>query len=88
MAAAVGLLLRTIQRIWQAHRLQPRRLRTFKRSKDPAFAEKVEDNVGLYMHPPAYAVVLSIDEKSQIQALDQARFLKRQLSLPVSTISQ
>jgi hypothetical protein len=73
MAAAVGLSLRTIQRIWQAHRLQPHRLRTFKRSKDPAFAEKVEDIVGLYMHPPAHAVVLSIDEKSQIQALDRTQ---------------
>src|SRR2546423_650134 len=61
----------TIQRIWEAHRLQPHRLRTFKRSKDPAFAEKVEDIVGLYMRPPAHAVVLSIDEKSQIQALDR-----------------
>ena len=71
MAAAVGLSLRTIQRIWEAHRLQPHRLRTFKRSSDPAFAEKVEDIVGLYMHPPAHAVVLSIDEKSQIQALDR-----------------
>jgi transposase-like protein len=50
MAAAVGLSLRTIQRIWEAHRLQPHRLRTFKRSKDPAFAEKVEDIVGLYTY--------------------------------------
>jgi transposase len=73
MAAAVGLSLRTIQRIWEAHRLQPHRLRTFKRSKDPAFAEKVEDIVALYMHPPAHAVVLSIDEKSQIQALDRTQ---------------
>src|SRR5438876_6752875 len=73
MAAAVGLSLRTIQRIWEAHRLQPHRLRTFKRSKDPAFAEKVEDIVGLYMRPPAHAVVLSIDEKSQIQALDRTQ---------------
>jgi len=73
MAAAVGLSLRTIQRIWQAHRLQPHRPRTFKRSNDPAFAEKVEDIVGLYMHPPAHAVVLSIDEKSQIQALDRTQ---------------
>src|SRR6202140_5356027 len=73
MAAAVGLSLRTIQRIWEAHRLQPHRLRTFKRSQDPAFAEKVEDIVGLYMHPPAHAVVLSIDEKSQIQALDRTQ---------------
>ena len=73
MAKAVGLSLRTVQRIWQANRLQPHRLRTFKRSTDPAFAEKVADVVGLYMHPPAHAVVLSIDEKSQIQALDRTQ---------------
>jgi transposase len=73
MAKAVGLSLRTVQRIWETHRLQPHRVRTFKRSNDPAFAEKVEDVVGLYMHPPAHAVVLSIDEKSQIQALDRTQ---------------
>lgn len=73
MARTMGLSLRTIQRIWAAHRLQPHRLRSFKRSNDPAFAEKVEDIVGLYMHPPAHAVVLSIDEKSQIQALDRTQ---------------
>ncbi|MFP1133202.1 IS630 family transposase [Asticcacaulis sp. W401b] len=73
MAKASGLSLRTIQRIWEAHDLQPHRLRTFKRSKDPAFAEKVEDIVGLYMHPPAHALVPSIDEKSQIQALDRTQ---------------
>lgn len=73
MAKAAGLSLTTIQRIWKAHKLAPHRLRTFKRSNDPAFAEKVEDIVGLYMHPPAHAVVLSIDEKSQIQALDRTQ---------------
>lgn len=73
MARAVGVSLRTVQRIWQAHRLQPHRIRTFKRSNDPAFAEKVEAIVGLYMSPPAHAVVLSIDEKSQIQALDRTQ---------------
>jgi transposase len=73
MAGAVGISLRTVQRIWEAHRLQPHRVRTFKRSSDPAFAEKVEDIVGLYMQPPAHAVVLSIDEKSQIQALDRSQ---------------
>jgi transposase len=73
MADAAGLSLRTIQRIWEAHKLQPHRLRTFKRSNDPAVAAKVEDIVGLYMHPPAHAVVLSIDEKSQIQALDRTQ---------------
>jgi transposase len=73
MATTAGLSLTTIQRIWKAHKLAPHRLRTFKRSNDPAFAEKVEDIVGLYMHPPAHAVVLSIDEKSQIQALDRTQ---------------
>ena len=73
MAKAVGVSLRTVQRLWDAHRLQPHRLRTFKRSNDPKFAEKVEDVVGLYMDPPAHAVVVSIDEKSQIQALDRTQ---------------
>jgi transposase len=73
MAKAVDLSLSTVQRIWEQHKLQPHRWRTFKRSNDPAFAEKVEDVVGLYMNPPAHAVVLSIDEKSQIQALDRTQ---------------
>jgi transposase len=73
VARAAGISLRAVQRIWEAHRLQPHRLRTFKKSKDPAFAEKVEDVVGLYMAPPCHAVVLSIDEKSQIQALDRTQ---------------
>ena len=73
MAKAMGVSLSAIQRIWAAHHLQPHRLRTFKRSTDPAFATKVEDVVGLYMHPPAHALVLSIDEKTQIQALDRTQ---------------
>src|SRR3954452_20856346 len=73
VAEATGVSLRSVQRIWDAHRLQPHRVRTFKRSNDPAFAEKVEDVVGLYMDPPAHAVVLSLDEKSQIQALERTR---------------
>ena len=73
MARAVGISLSAVQRIWQANRLQPHRLRTFKRSNDPAFASKVENIVGLYMDPPCHAVVLSIDEKSQIQALDRTQ---------------
>jgi len=73
VAKAVGISLRAVQRIWEVHRLQPHRLRTFKKSNDPAFAEKVEDVVGLYMSPPCHAVVLSIDEKSQIQALDRTQ---------------
>ena len=73
VAKAVGVSLRAVQRVWQANHLQPHRLRTFKRSNDPAFAEKIEDVVGLYMNPPAHAVVVSIDEKSQIQALDRSQ---------------
>ena len=73
VAKAAGISLRAVQRIWEAHRLQPHRLRTFKKSNDPAFVEKVEDVVGLYMAPPCHAVVLSIDEKSQIQALDRTQ---------------
>ena len=73
MAKAVGVSLRSVQRIWDAHHLQPHRLRTFKRSNDPAFAEKIEDIVGLYIDPPMHTVVLSIDEKSQIQALDRTQ---------------
>ena len=73
MAKAVGVSLRAVQRLWEAHRLQPHPIRTFKRSNDPEFAEKVEDIVGLYMDPPKHAVVVSIDEKSQIQALDRTQ---------------
>ena len=71
VAKAVGVSLRAVQRIGDANRLQPHRICTFKRSNDPAFAAKVEDIVGLYRNPPAHAVVVSIDEKSQIQALDR-----------------
>ena len=73
MAAAVGLSLRTVQRIWAAHQLQPHRLRSFKRSRDPEFITKLADIVGLYLAPPRHAVVLSVDEKSQIQALDRTQ---------------
>jgi transposase len=65
--------LRSVQRIWAAHDLQPHRIRTFKRSSDPEFAAKLEDIVGLYVDPPKHAVVLSVDEKSQIQALDRTQ---------------
>jgi transposase len=73
MARAVGISLRSVQRIWAAHRLQPHRLRTFKRSRDPDFIAKLEAIVGLYIAPPRHAVVLSVDEKSQIQALDRTQ---------------
>ena len=73
MARTTGISLRSVQRIWAAHDLQPHRLRTFKRSRDPEFATKLEDIVGLYMAPPKHAIVLSVDEKSQIQALDRTQ---------------
>jgi transposase len=73
MAAACGLAVSTIQSIWKAHGLAPHRWRSFKLSTDPAFAEKLHDIVGLYVDPPAHAVVLSVDEKSQIQALDRTQ---------------
>src|SRR4051795_5202002 len=73
MAKATGLPLRTVQRIWAAHKLQPHRIRTFKRSRDPEFIAKLADIVGLYLAPPRHAVVLSVDEKSQIQALDRTQ---------------
>ena len=73
MAAAAGIAASTVQAIWKAHGLSPHRWRRFKLSNDPAFAEKLTDVVGLYVDPPAHAVVLSIDEKSQIQALDRTQ---------------
>ena len=73
MAKAVGVSLRSVRRIWAAHRLAPHRVRTFKLSRDPAFIPKLRDVVGLYVDPPTHAVVLSIDEKSQIQALDRTQ---------------
>ena len=73
MAKAAGVSLRSVQRIWEAHGLEPHRIRTFKLSRDPEFADKLRDVVGLYVDPPAHAVVLSVDEKSQIQALDRTQ---------------
>ena len=71
MAEAAGVSVSSVQRIWRAHGLQPHRIRQFKLSKDPEFVGKLRDVVGLYVDPPAHAVVLSVDEKSQIQALDR-----------------
>ena len=73
LAKAAGVSASSVQRIWRSHGLQPHRFRQFKLSKDPKFAEKLHDIVGLYMAPPAHALVLSIDEKSQIQALDRTQ---------------
>jgi transposase len=73
MAKHIGISVSSVQRIWRKHGLQPHRMRQFKLSNDPRFAAKLLDIVGLYVDPPAHAVVLSIDEKSQIQALDRTQ---------------
>jgi transposase len=73
MASAVGHAPSTIHRVWQAFSLQPHRVETFKLSADPQFVEKVRDIVGLYLAPPERALVLCVDEKSQIQALDRTQ---------------
>jgi transposase len=73
MAARVGLAPSTVHNIWKAHGLKPHLTRTFKLSRDPAFTAKVQDIVGLYLNPPDKALVLSVDEKSQIQALDRTQ---------------
>lgn len=73
MAREAGLSPATVQRIWSKHHLQPHRVESFKFSTDPEFAAKVRDIVGLYLNPPDKAIVLSVDEKSQIQALDRTQ---------------
>ena len=73
MAEASGLTQTAVSRVWRAFALQPHRTETFKLSKDPQFIEKVRDIVGLYMNPPTRALVLCVDEKSQIQALDRTQ---------------
>lgn len=80
LAAVVALSPASVQRIWKAHGLKPHRFRTFKLSRDPHFVEKLQDIVGLYLNPPEHAFVLSVDEKSQIQALDRT-----QPGLPMKT---
>ena len=73
MAAVQRVSSATVQRIWKKHKLQPHRVESFKFSSDPQFAWKVRDIVGLYLNPPEKAIVLSVDEKSQIQALDRTQ---------------
>ena len=73
MAVAVGVSESAVRRIWRSHGLQPHRFRQFKLSSDPNFIGKLRDVVGLYVDPPAHAIVLSVDEKSQIQALDRSQ---------------
>lgn len=73
MAAAAGISEASVRRIWRAHGLKPHRVETFKLSNDPQFAEKLDNIVGLYLNPPEHALVLSVDEKSQMQALDRTQ---------------
>ena len=73
MAKRTGISVSSVHRIWRAHGLQPHRVRQFKLSNDPNFVSKLRDVVGLYVDPPAHAIVLSLDEKSQIQALDRSQ---------------
>lgn len=73
MAEVVGVSAATVSRVWRAHGLKPHRIETFKVSRDPQFVEKLEDIVGLYLNPPEHALVLSCDEKSQVQALDRTQ---------------
>ncbi|MGH9960696.1 MAG: IS630 family transposase [Pyrinomonadaceae bacterium] len=73
LAAVTGVSASTVGRIWRAHGLKPHRVKSFKLSNDPRFAEKLEDVVNLYLHPPQNAWVLSLDEKCQIQALDRTQ---------------
>ena len=73
MAKAAGISLRSVQRIWAAHGLKPHRLETFKLSRDPNFVAKMHDIIGLYLDPPEHALVLAVDGKSQIQALDRTQ---------------
>src|SRR6201988_3804056 len=75
MAASQKVSPATVQRIWKKHKLQPHRVESFKFSNDPEFARKVRDIVGLYMNPPDKAIVLRVDEKSQIQALERTQLI-------------
>jgi transposase len=73
MAKAAGISVSSVQRVWRAHGLRPHLVRWFKLSNDPQFAAKLKEIVGLYVDPPDHAIVLSVDEKSQIQALDRTQ---------------
>src|SRR5437868_6988802 len=81
MAARQGVSKSTINNIWQSHNLKPHRVKTFKLSRDAKFLEKLTDVVGLYLNPPQQAIVLCVDEKSQIQALDRT-----QAALPIKKV--
>ena len=82
MAKKAGVSPSSVGRVWAAHGLKPHRTRRFKLSNDPHFEDKLKDIVGLYLNPPEHAIVLSCDEKSQIQALDRTQPGPPVLSLP------
>jgi transposase len=73
MAKSQGVSKSTVSKIWRSHNIKPHRVKTFKMSRDPKFLEKLTDVIGLYLNPPQHAVVLCVDEKSQIQALDRTQ---------------
>jgi hypothetical protein len=73
MVQSQGVSKSTVNNIWQAHPLKPDRVKTFQLSRDPKFLEKMTDVIGLYLNPPQQAIVLCVDEKSQIQALDRTQ---------------
>lgn len=86
LAEKLGVSHSAVHRVWKAHKIQPHRERGFKLSKDPKFNEKVRDIVGLYMNPPEKAVVICLDEKAAIQALDRSQtILPLRLGMPAST---
>jgi hypothetical protein len=85
MAREQGVSPATVQRIWKRHHLQPHRVESFKFSTDPQFVAKVRDIVGLYLNPPDKAIVLSVDEKSQIQALDRTQSRRPPIPICPST---
>jgi len=73
LAERMGVSKSTVNNIWRSHNLKPHRVKTFKLSRDPHFLEKLSDVLGLYLNPPEQAMVLCVDEKSQIQALDRTQ---------------
>jgi hypothetical protein len=73
MAVAQGISKSTVSNIWRSHNIKPHRTETFKLSRDPKFLEKLTDVIGLYLNPPDQALVLCVDEKSQIQALQRTQ---------------
>jgi transposase len=84
LARSLGLSRELVRRVWKAHKLRPHRVTTFKLSRDPRFVDKLVDVVGLYLNPPQNAVVLSVDEKSQCQALERTQQRRMNFDRPAS----